>query len=241
MRRLLALLVLLLTQPVLATAAPLLRLSTINQEPVGDTAAAVLQRAYAQLGIKLELVHLPAIRALAAANRGETDGDVARYSDIEVDNPQLLRVPVPIMQLEISAVTRGLAFPLSGSASLAPYRVCVRRGIKPTDDYTQDLNRFTSNSESHMLVMLLAGRCQVALLSQYVWPEVERLSAGPLRLIQPPLLHITLYHYLHQRHAALLPRITRVLQTMQRHGEIRRIVAQAEQPLQLARQRQTLP
>ncbi|MFC3531526.1 hypothetical protein ACFOLG_04945 [Vogesella facilis] len=238
--RLLALLMLLLAAHATAAAPRILRLSTISHEPVGDTAFRVLQRAYRQLGIEPELVHLPAIRALAAANGGDTDGDVARYPDIERDNRNLLRVPVAIMQLQVSAVTTGPRFAISGRASLAPYSLCIRRGIQPTDDYTAGLTRFAANSDLQSLAMLRAGRCQVALFSQYSWLAIDAANGGPLRLLAPPLLHMTLYHYLHRRHAALLPRISRVLRAMRQRGEIQRIVAQAEVPLHQARQRQTL-
>jgi len=45
-----------------------------------------------------------------------------------------------------------------------------------------------------------------------------------LRVNEPPLVVVPLYHYLNRRHAALVPLITAELRAMRESGEIDRIL-----------------
>ena len=53
---------------------------------------------------------------------------------------------------------------------------------------------------------------------------IQRLSlGGVLRVVEPPLQHIPLHHFLHERHRALVPRIEQVLRSMQASGELQQV------------------
>ena len=58
------------------------------------------------------------------------------------------------------------------------------------------------------------------------------IVAPPLRAaggisLSPALEHIPLYHFLHERHRELLPRIEKVVREMQASGELERVRQQA--------------
>ena len=60
-------------------------------------------------------------------------------------------------------------------------------------------------------------------------PEgVNPQALQEITLLQPPIQRDNLYHYLHSKHAALVPKITAVLQEMEEEGLIQRIKEELE-------------
>jgi polar amino acid transport system substrate-binding protein len=77
--------------------------------------------------------------------------------------------------------------------------------------------------------LLLKGRLD-ALLVDRAWAEAEKAKPGMgcLRINEPPLVVVPLYHYLNRRHADLAPLITGELRAMRESGEIDRILGISE-------------
>jgi hypothetical protein len=48
-----------------------------------------------------------------------------------------------------------------------------------------------------------------------------------VRPLSPPLEHIPLYHFLHERHRGLVPQVEKVLREMQGSGELERVRQEA--------------
>jgi polar amino acid transport system substrate-binding protein len=79
--------------------------------------------------------------------------------------------------------------------------------------------------EKKLMTLLLEGRLD-ALLVDRAWAEAEMAKPGMgcLRINEPPLVVVPLYHYLNRRHAAIAPLITAELRAMRESGEIDRIL-----------------
>jgi polar amino acid transport system substrate-binding protein len=79
--------------------------------------------------------------------------------------------------------------------------------------------------EKKLMDLLLEGRLD-ALLVDRAWAEAEKAKPGMecLRVNEPPLIVVPLYHYLNRRHADLAPLITGELRAMRESGEIDRIL-----------------
>jgi polar amino acid transport system substrate-binding protein len=53
---------------------------------------------------------------------------------------------------------------------------------------------------------------------------IRRLGLeNKLQPVEPPLEHIPLYHFLHERHRELVPRVGQVIRDMQSRGELERL------------------
>lgn len=225
--------------PLLTHAAQRIRLSLQPDDPISTTAFSIVSEAYRRLGYNPQAVLLPAERALSSAAQGQTDADTVRAAGIEKRYPQLLPVPVVLLQVESYAFTTGRELALRSWEDLRPYRLCVRFGIKLLLEKTEGLDRVFSDSVPHTVQLLRAGRCDVAILSQMAWLDIDAMQAGPLRQSSVPLAVTPLYHYLHQRHRALLPKLSQVLRDMQREGRIAAIVAAQQSRVDAARARQS--
>ena len=226
--------------PAVGHAAPL-ALSRISDEPLSAVAYDILKEAYRRLNLQISEANLPSERSLAYSNSGVTDGEVMRVAGIEEQYPNLLRVKVALLRAQMQVYTTGLSFPVEGWHSLLPYRICIRSGIRINMLNTIGMQRELANSEQQILNMLRAGRCDVAVLSQNAWLVIDQLQKGPLRALQPPLTNDPLYHYVHRRHAALVPKLEAVLLEMQRDHSTERILQQFNAKVQEARKRQSLP
>lgn len=222
-------------------AAQTLTLSQIADDPITDSGMRIVNEAYHRLGIMVKAELLPPERAISYADQGKTDGDVARLGGFESSYHHLQRVPVPLMYIDILAYTAGRQIRIENWQSLRPYRLCVRNGIKVMMDNTEGMARELVDNTDQAVKMLRARRCDIAILSNMAWLDIDRLQAGPMRALKPALSVIPLYHYLNEEHADLIPQLSTVLQQMRSDGSISRIRNQDERAMRTAQQRQSVP
>lgn len=188
----------------------------------------VLRAAYAKLGIAISTTELPAARALALSNDGTLDGEVNRIEGMEKSYPNLIRVPVAISQVDGVAFTKGLNFPVSGWESLRPYRLGTRIGLKFAEQGTAGMNVERVASVEQSFAKLAAGRVDVVVETRLsgLW-QVKAAGLQGITVLEPPLIRRQLFHYLHKKHAHLVPRITAVLEKMQADGQLQALRKQS--------------
>jgi ABC-type amino acid transport substrate-binding protein len=76
-----------------------------------------------------------------------------------------------------------------------------------------------------LMQMLASGRIDVAVNDRFSGVLVNkklRLDTV-VRPLSPALEHIPLYHFLHERHRDLVPRVEKVLRDMEASGELERL------------------
>lgn len=202
---------------------------------------AIVEEAYRRLGIAVEAEPLPAERALRAADSGLTDGDTIRVEGIDALYPNLVRVPEPVSHVDVLAFTTGLSFDVQGWESLRPYTVCYIYGAKLHEQGTQDLRRMGADGQENAVLLLRNGQCEVAVLSANAWIMIDKVNAGPMRELSPPIARHQLYHYVHRRHTALVPLLAEELRKMKREGVVDAILAPHRQDVEAAKARQSMP
>lgn len=201
----------------------------------------ILEEAYKRLGIEIVAVPLPAERALRVADSGLTDGETVRIEGLEALYPNLVRVPEPVASVKVKAFTTGKTFPVTGWESLRSYSICYMHGLKLYEQGTQGMNRISAMGLENALRLLRDGMCEVAVLSPYAWILVDSLNFGPMLELEPPIAAYDLYHYVHRRHADLVPLLAEELRKMKQEGVIEAILKPHQETLRAARGRQTLP
>lgn len=211
-----------------------------NDRPTAQ-AFRILQEAYRRIGIEVREELLPHERSLRAANSGQTDGEVMRIAGIEAQFPNLIPVPESVQTFDAMAFTTGLTFKVEGWESLRPYPICVNRGLKLAEQGTEGMNRVLVTTVDQMAEMLRRGHCLVAVFGRAGWLEFDRLHAGPIRELEPPIASLPLFHYVNRRHEALVPKLAEALRRMRRDGTIAALTALDDQPIAEARKRNSLP
>nr|WP_320192884.1 transporter substrate-binding domain-containing protein [uncultured Desulfobacter sp.] len=187
----------------------------------------ILKEAYARLGIDFKFIEKSNLRALASANSGDTDGEFERITGLEQTYPNLIMISVPIGYVDIMVYTKEKEFAVEGWHSLAPYSIGFVRGFKLAEAKTEGMNVEVADTTEQALRMLKSGRNDVVLESRRVLCELKDLNVSGIRVLEPPIDQLVLYHYLHIRHTALAAKLEAVLMRMEQQGELKTLQKQA--------------
>lgn len=193
--------------------------------PLSYSSLQVLKAAYAKLGIRAKGLKLPSARALAQSDAGITDGETHRIKAIEDQHPQLFRIDVAINAVEGLALSCNKPIDTTSLDAIRAYHIGIKTGTRYAERMTEGMPFVTSlPDERQLMKMLLAERLDI-VIGDRPWAEAQRETSGRkcLRINEPPLVVIPLYHYLHKRHADLVPEIARVLQQMKDSGEMKAV------------------
>jgi len=172
-------------------------------------------------------------RAPVMAENGEVDGEIHRPEDYWKTAKNLLRVEEPSFALSYVAYAAKPGIALHGWESLknTDYAVEYRRGAKvpeaalPAVVRPEKLSDVASTAQG--LKKLLMGRTDVYIEQEAVASEAIRKLAtetvDPAALYQAGVMYTGYsYVYLHKKHAALAPKVAKVLKAMKQEGAIER-------------------
>lgn len=239
--RMLAVIAFILMLVLPARAEETIRLGYINQ-PLSYSSLAVLKAAYARIGYTVEPVTGPAARLLADTAAGLTDGEVHRIQAIGAKYPSLIKVGVKINTVDGILLSCDRIYDIASVEDLTPYKVAIRIGNRYAEDLTKTLPNIIKTPDAEKMIELLLKKRVDMVLTDPPFAMTQQSLPGRecLHINEPPLVSIPLYHYLHERYAHLVPRITEVLREMVRSGEadnIRRkaledVLSQQGSPLQ---------
>ncbi len=205
--------------------------TTFPSEGMGLLFERILREAYARIGYDVVMEKVPAERALVMANQGKVDGEAARVSVIEPNCPNLIRVPTPLYVNRVVVFTKRKDIdPAKGWGSLSRYKVGSVLGYKYIQKKTANMNRVLALDYRQLFTMLVNDRIDVAVTEYFeVLPILRVMDPEGIKMLLPPLDYKSMYHYLHKRHAALVPKIDSVLRAMREEGRMEAIQREMEQ------------
>ena len=187
----------------------------------------ILKQVYSDIGIDTEFTPLPSARSLVNANRGITDGEIARIKGLNKLYKDLIQVPIPIMTSGIYALSLK-KLPIKSWQDVSKYSVAYRRGIqiikKEIDKY--QIQSGVVSKDLDLIHFLLRGRADIILqdkglaISSMAKIRDKGMSISGIQFIEPPLTDVNLYHYLNKKHRHLLAAITQALNKMKKSGEL---------------------
>lgn len=209
-----------------APAQTVLRLARLENVPDQIVGGEILRAVYQRLDITIEFVDLPAKRALVESSQGRVDGEVHRILAVQSEFASLLPVRTSINYIEPSAFVKQRELRIDGWSSIAPYSIGIVRGVGSSERGTSGMSQVEAVATMEQLMQMLAsGRIDVAVCDRFSGVLVNKklhLDAG-VRPLSPALEHIPLYHFLHERHRDLVPRVEKILQEMEVGGELERL------------------
>ena len=219
-----AIVMLMIVAPRILLAQNTITISTFEEDTAVVKASNLLKQAYKKLGINMELTRLPASRALIEANSGELiDGELIRTAGLTKQYSNLVQISVKIATFKISVFSKKIDFHVNGWGSLKPYEVSFKRGFKGMEKHADGLNVKRAPSSEAALKMLDMDRTDIVVVPYLDGLTIrKKVNLPQLKILEPPLEQIPLYHYIHKNHKELIPRITQVLKAMEQNGEIER-------------------
>ncbi|WP_394699837.1 substrate-binding periplasmic protein [uncultured Pseudodesulfovibrio sp.] len=199
--------------------------STFPEGGLQDLFDHILSEAYARLGYEIELQGYPAERALVMANDGLVDGEAGRVNVVEKTCPNLIRVPTPLYINRIAILTTSTKVdPAKGWGQFQSCRTCIRNGYKYLESRVTGEHSHAVSSYEKMLTLLKNGRMDVGLAEFFdILPALNKVGLGKVRMLCEPMVSNPMYHYLHKRHADLVPQIDAVLRDMAAEGRLKAI------------------
>lgn len=231
MRILCTLCALLLLSPALSKAeeasqqqAQPLMIGAVEKYPLNAIGVNVLREAYGALQHTFLLSEWPSPRSLELANMGRLDGELGRIAGIEKNYPNMVRIPVPLITLDIVAVTANEALQNTPLTQLAQYHLGISRGLRLYDQVDVPLdNAEQPGTTDQLLRMLLSERIEIALIPRTIAGQWQKSVNRPLYILPEPLASFRIYHYLNRSHSDMVAPLTSVLQTMEKNGRLQGI------------------
>lgn len=213
----------------MSASAEELQLSVISRSSTHADLWKAAEMAFQRAGVNAVIREVSPERSAVLANEGTTDGDVGRSSGLEKTFPNLVQVPEPVYQYAPTAFSYKRFDVSGGWESLRSHTVCIRRGLRQTEQRTRDLTRQVLADEATMLRMLAAGGCDVAIMERNNGLARAAMTADPplLRLL-PPMEVMPLYIYLHKSHAALVPKVAAALKQMRADGTMHKLLGEGD-------------
>lgn len=201
------------------------------QSAYGKWLELVYKEAFRRIGYDLAVVGYPSQRAIMMADKGEVDGQLERGYDFNVEHPNLIRVEEPTNTEAYSAYAAKPGISVKGWEGLrtSKHIVVVRRGIgKSIQSLIEIIPReqvtFVERPEQGLL-MLLFGRADVYIdYAPVVTETLNTLRQGErgdaVNAIYPAgVMALTTHHaFLHKKHEALAPKLSKALRDMKREG-----------------------
>lgn len=202
-----------------------MQISTLLEiDPATTIAERVLQEAYRRLGMSIGVIKVPGERSLFSADHGQVDGELYRKLGMEREYPNLRIVPVPLLTYEIVIFTLGTTFVVNGWDSLRPFTIGFVKGIKIIEQNTQGMKLEPTATMRQAFLKMTLGRSDIVVANRNSGLSVlKEMKLQEVKVLEPPLATFPVFHYLHKKHEALIPKLTTVLQQMQKEKVIEKI------------------
>ena len=194
-------------------------------QPLGKQ---IMQQLYQPLGITPQLLEVPAARSPAYVNAGNADAEMARQAGLQQDYPNLVPLAEPILRLYLVALATDAPLSLQQLQQAKAGRVVIRHGARYVENYTASWKPVLVQNVALQLNLLLSGRVDYAVVES-LQPTLHLPDTLATQLQQVQLMSVPMYHYVHQRHQALVPQLNEQLLRLTQSGEIEELIRQFEQ------------
>ncbi len=186
-----------------------------------------------RIGVGLEIIRLPAERALINANAGIDDGDLIRIAGLEKAYPNLVRVPEKMMDMNFVAFTKHVEIQTDGWQALKPYSIGIIKGWKILENNIPGAATLTLAEDAEQLFRLLEkDRVDLVLYSRWMGlARITRHNLRGVRVLTPPLVTKEMFMYLHKKHKPLVPKIAAALREIKAEGTYQRLFQEKVAPL----------
>ena len=174
----------------------------------------VLQKAYAKIGYIIQVHQLPAVRSIHESNDGKAvDGEVVRTSLIEHKLSNLIKVPVLLDKVDVAVIST------DKSASVKDWESLKGKSIATVKGYWYFQQQLDENS-----TVLLTKNMKNALLQlkdkkvdfsvhikKIAQNVIKQENIEGVFILEPPIDSIPTYHFINQKHAKLIPELSKAL------------------------------
>ena len=188
----------------------------------------IIRKLYDSCGLDIRYLDVPAARAVLMAEKGLSDGELARIPMAVNDNAPLLPLATPILDARL--VSMDLNGETSDSkASLKGKRIGFLNGYRMVAAVLpENVTQITTSDTFQLIDLLERDRIDVALTLE--WDALAARRKNPKLDIGEPLLEAPIYHWVHESRKGDIPCLSHALESMKASGEIDRIISDGMGP-----------
>ena len=184
----------------------------------------ILEVIYSKLHIKANIISYPGSRASEEASKGRIAGEVHRIYAYGEQHPTLIRITPAINYIQPTVFSKNINIKIDGWKSLSKYRIGIIRGIVYSEVGTKGMPDVTVlNSIEQLALMVISGRIDLFVTDKYdgMLTLKRMMATSEIKPLSPPIVDkIELYHYIHQSHKDLVPKIEKIINDMTKNGEL---------------------
>jgi polar amino acid transport system substrate-binding protein len=196
-----------------------LTFSTFELGFFNEVNARLFTEVYQRLGIEINIINYPAERAVVLANSGITDGELSRKAIVAKLYPNLLRIPTAYAETKTAIFAKKKHFPVDLKDKSKKYRIAILRGYKIAEYLTQNFRVETIATPKRLFYFLERDRAELVMYSQEAGlAYLKALEMNDIAIVMPPVENEPVYHFLHKKHAALVPEVNRVINQVVKEG-----------------------
>jgi polar amino acid transport system substrate-binding protein len=184
----------------------------------------LIKEAFARIGMEVRLQSRPPERSLLDADQGMVDGDAVRIGGLGRQYPNLIQVPEKVLVCDFVTFSKQVALKPSGWKDLKPYNVAIIRGHKISETHIGEPRSLVKARDTEALFRLLDNDRVDLVVCERLFGTMKAKKINPrIKVLEPPLVTLDFYLYLHKRHQALIPKISEALQAMKKDGTYQKL------------------
>ncbi len=196
----------------------------------GDLAISyVLEKIYERVGYQISFADYQGRESLVKANAGITDGENMRRAGLSSDYPNLIQLSSPHVDLRFRIYTNREAGFFPTVDSWKNTRIGIEKGVLISEEMTKGLNPSLFNSVGELFEQLDAGNVDVVIATDLIGglEVLNNYQGRNIRTHGPALKIVSLFHYLHKRHADLVPALNTEIELLRKNGELDKLYLDA--------------
>lgn len=179
---------------------------------------ALLAECFSRMDVDLTIEIMPHKRSLEAAQQEVVDGTFIRTELIAKNYPELVMVPVPLIESRVTAYATDPAILESITCweSMTPYRVAYIDGWQWVEHHLPGCtNLCRIKKKMSLLLFLSRGRADIAIYEETLGAEeIRKMDIKNIHVLDNPLSVTNMYLYMHRRHLGMVPEIADTLSAM---------------------------
>ncbi len=185
----------------------------------------IVRKAYDMLGHQVDIIRLPAKRALSMANSGAHSGDVQRIFSVADTYPNLIRIEPAINFIHgIGFVRQETQFKVKTWQDLENYRVGLILGIRFAETNVPKKSATSFHNYRDLAKALVDHEIDIGIypLSNGIY-QTALIGEDNIVPMDTPLARFDLYHYIHKNNAHLVESLSRIFTQFEQDGTLEKV------------------
>jgi len=189
--------------------------------PVQIISGNILKIAYDKANIDMHALYVQLDKSLDMSNSGDSDGELARIKKISTIYPNLVIVPVNLLDVNAFAFALDESIHINKWSDLENYDFTIIKGAKFIERATKKMNKQVVLSFIDAFENLLKNKTKIVVLPQLAGLTcIYNNNLNNIKIVSLKLQTLKLYHFVHKKNIHLIPIITPILQSMKNSGEL---------------------